>query len=151
MKGAVADKSITLLIDSKLENVFLVGIAIKAICEFILFDKNDANNVELGITEAVNNVIKHAYNSEPDHKIEVTISVFSNKMVFQISDIGKGMNLNQCNSNHACFDFEPNKIETLPVGGMGLHIINSVMDKASYKTVDGKNVLTLVKLLRKLR
>lgn len=149
MKGTTADKSITLSIDSRLENVFMIGIAVKTICDFILSDKNDSNNIELSVTEAVTNVIKHAYNSEPGHNVELTISVFNDKMVFQISDIGKSMKLNQCNSNHMCLDFEPSRMETLPVGGMGLHIINSLMDEVSYQTVESKNILTLVKLLKK--
>ncbi len=149
MKGETADKSITLSIDSRLENVFLIGISVKTICDFFLSDKNDSNKIELSVTEALNNVIKHAYNSEPDHNIEVTISVYNDKIVFQIIDIGKSMKPAQRNFSHAHLDFEPDRIETLPVGGMGLYIINSLMDEVSYETIEGKNILTLVKLLKK--
>jgi serine/threonine-protein kinase RsbW len=101
------------------------------------------------VAEALNNVIKHAYDSEPGHNIEVTIFVYNDKMIFQIIDIGKSMKPAQCNFSHARLDFEPDKIETLPVGGMGLYIINSLMDEVSYETAEGKNILTMVKLLKK--
>jgi serine/threonine-protein kinase RsbW len=142
-------KSITLSINSELENISLIGIAVRAVCDFILFNKNDSYNIELSVVEAVNNAIKHAYNSESGHNVEVNISIFSNKAVFQISDIGKGMSSNQCHLNYSCPDFEPDKIETLPEGGVGLHIINSIMDEVLYETVKGKNTITLVKYFKK--
>ncbi|MCX5811345.1 MAG: ATP-binding protein [Proteobacteria bacterium] len=149
IKEILPDKSIALSIESRFENVSLVGITVKAICDFIFINKNEPYNMELSVTEAVTNAIKHAYNSEQGQNVEINIFVYSDKMVFKISDIGKGMNPTQCNSNHVCLDFEPDKIETLPVGGMGLHIINSLMDEVLYETIEGKNTITLVKFIKK--
>jgi serine/threonine-protein kinase RsbW len=122
---------------------------VKAICDFMMLDKNDSQNIELSVVEAVNNVIKHAYNSESGHHLDVDIFVSDDKIVFKISDTGKGMDFKNCRHKNMSFNIEPNKIETLPVGGMGLHIIHSLMDEVLYETVEDKNTITLVKFFKK--
>ncbi len=36
-------------------------------------------------------------------------------------------------------------LEDRPVGGLGLHLIRTLMDKVDYRREDGRNILTLVK------
>ena len=35
-------------------------------------------------------------------------------------------------------------LEDRPVGGLGIHLVPSIMDSISYKRLDGKNVLTMI-------
>jgi serine/threonine-protein kinase RsbW len=43
------------------------------------------------------------------------------------------------------FDFDPDDLEGVPVGGMGLSLITAVMDDVAYRSDEGQNVLTLRK------
>ena len=36
-------------------------------------------------------------------------------------------------------------LEDRPIGGLGLHLIRTLMDKVDYRREDGRNILTLVK------
>jgi sigma-B regulation protein RsbU (phosphoserine phosphatase) len=40
-------------------------------------------------------------------------------------------------------------IEERPIGGLGIHLIRRYMDSINYERVDGKNILTLRKFLKK--
>lgn len=136
--------SITFITESRLENVSLVGVAVKAICESIKFSENLAQDIELSVVEGVTNVIKHAYKLQRGNIVEIAFLVFDDKITIKISDTGKGMDPHRC---EICNEiaFEPADSSTLPVGGMGLHIMHSIMDEMHYETVSGRNTMTLVK------
>ena len=38
-------------------------------------------------------------------------------------------------------------LEERPIGGLGIHLVRSIMDSINYERVEGKNVLTLRKKL----
>ena len=41
------------------------------------------------------------------------------------------------------FEFDPTDVANLPEGGMGLHLIHSVMDEVRYHSEGGRNALTM--------
>jgi serine/threonine-protein kinase RsbW len=134
-------KKITFLIDSKLDNVSLVGVAIRGICDYLSLSEIDIYYLELCVVEAVNNAIKHAYNSAPGHTVEINIIYSNNEVTFEISDTGKKMAVHR----PRCFDFDVEDLLVIPEHGMGLYIIDSVMDEVTYRSDGGKNTLTMRK------
>ena len=136
-------KTITFLIDSKLENVSLAGVAVRGICNYLSLSEIDTYHLELCVVEAVNNVIEHAYGSERGHVVEVGITYSSNEITFRISDTGKEMSLYR----PPILDFDPEDLNMVPDHGMGLYIINSVIDEVTYRSDGDKNTLTMRKHL----
>lgn len=101
------------------------------------------NAVELCLTEALNNVIKHAYRGEQNHSINVNVCVDDSLMEIQVIDEGiprESLVIKE-------LDFDPGDIDNLPEGGMGLFIIKQLMDELDYYTLNGKNYFTLRKYL----
>jgi anti-sigma regulatory factor (Ser/Thr protein kinase) len=98
------------------------------------------------VVESVNNVIKHAYDNKPGHQIEVTFTLYPNRLTFEICDAGKKMDSRYLpQKGSPSFEFDPNDLNNLPEGGMGLSIINEIMDQVVYTTSDGINKLMLTK------
>jgi serine/threonine-protein kinase RsbW len=128
-------------IDSHLENVCLVGLAVNGICAHLGLDEVEAYQVEVCVVEAVNNVIIHAYNREPGHSVEVMISLAPGQIEFLISDFGRTMEKMETKQ----MDFDPEDYEALPEGGMGLYLIDKVMDEVSYQCRDGVNFFRMMK------
>ena len=67
-----------------------------------------------------------------------------NELIFKIIDSGKEFDPTQ----------QPDADVTLPleerqIGGLGIFLIRRVMEKVEYSREDGKNILTLVKKLKK--
>jgi len=94
--------------------------------------------------EGVTNVIKHAYNLEHGNIVETEVFISDDSITIKISDTGKGMNPKRCETCYE-IDFEPSDNSSLPVCGMGLSIMHSIMDEMHYETKSGKNTMTLVK------
>lgn len=101
------------------------------------------NAVEICLTEALNNVIKHSYGGDNSKMIDINIKKNSKFLEIEIVDTG----LPRKNLIIPDLDFDPDDIENLPEGGMGLFIIKQLMDELSYSSKEGKNYFILKKWL----
>jgi len=143
---ATRTRSIKLAIDSCLEDVFLLGLATRAICSYAPLNQLTTYQIETCVVEATNNCIKHAYQNLPGNSVEVVISLFIDRITFEVCDYGKAMETEDFEKQKRKeLDYDPNVLEELPDGGMGLYIIRSVMDQVEYSSAGGKNVLTMTK------
>lgn len=130
-------------IDASLENVAQVGHAVNSFCQQHGLQQSDGDIVELCAVEAINNAIKHAYLEHPKGQVEITISLVNDQIELSVSDRGESMKT--VLAPH--LDFDPENIEALPEGGMGLLIIHGLMDHVTYVARDGRNTLTMYKRL----
>ena len=101
------------------------------------------NAVEICLTEALNNVIKHSYGGDTSKPIDINIRKDSKLLELEIVDVGAPRK----NLIIKDLDFDPADIENLPEGGMGLFIIKQLMDELDYSSKEGKNYFILKKWL----
>jgi len=133
--------TIRLVINSCLNDIFLMGLAARSFCDFTPLPQSTSYQIELCIIEAVTNAVKHAYRGESNHEVEMIVTLDSGQITFQICDSGIAMKPLET----AVMDFDPDDCQTIPESGMGLFIIQSVMDDVCYTTVNNKNILTMCK------
>lgn len=101
------------------------------------FDEDLAHRILLAVTEAVTNVIRHAYGGATGERIDVELSAVPDRFELRIVDYGRFV--------------DPQTIESRPLGevrpgGLGVHLIKCTMDEVSYtKNAHGGTTLTLVK------
>jgi serine/threonine-protein kinase RsbW len=101
------------------------------------------NAVDICLTEALNNVIKHSYCGNSSQPIEINVKKDLKYLEIEIVDIG----LPRKNLVIKDLDFDPNDIDNLPESGMGLFIIKQLMDELDYGSKEGKNYFILKKWL----
>ena len=102
-----------------------------------------AGDVELALVEAVTNVVRHGYGPEGG-PIRIEGSHVPDGLVLRIFDWGRpipGEALAGAGARR--FDFDPDDLEALPAGGMGLSLIAMLMDEVSYRCDAGQNMLRL--------
>jgi serine/threonine-protein kinase RsbW len=136
---------IRLVIESRFENIFLIGGAVRGIAATLAFDETICYHLELCVVEAVNNTLKHAYDCEPGHSVEVEILIHQDRIIFKIRDTGKSMHAGKVEP----LQFEPGNVESVPERGMGRFIMDALMDEVSYETVNGRNILSMTKFLKR--
>ncbi|MBK8943985.1 MAG: ATP-binding protein [Ignavibacteriae bacterium] len=132
------------IINSEYKNVNSVCFITKTFCEDHLISDNSIREIELSIAEALNNIIKHAYKGEENNTIEISMEVKNKIFKIILTDYG----IERSNLNKPTLDFDPNDIESLPEGGMGLFIIEQLMDETNYLREGNKNIFTMVKNLK---
>lgn len=130
-------------ITSSYDNVETLIFSVK---EFLAKEKIESHilsGVDICLTEALNNVIKHAYKGEQNKPIEVIVTKDSNLLEMQIIDSG----ISRDSFVIKDLDYDPNDIDNLPESGMGLYLIKQLMDDLDYYSINGKNYFTLRKYL----
>lgn len=139
----MTERHATVCISANLANVCLVGVAVRGICTHAAFTEIQAHEVQTCVVEAVNNVIIHAYKGGSEKPVEVKLGLLSDRLVIEVCDYGKGMD--KLPEGNLAFD--PEDLESLPEGGMGIFLIRNIMDAVSYKRMGGINVLTMERKL----
>jgi anti-sigma regulatory factor (Ser/Thr protein kinase) len=103
---------------------------------------DDVMAINLVLDEVVTNVIEHGYADSGGHKIHVSLALDGAALTIRVEDEGRA--------------FDPTRapppdldrpLEERQVGGLGIHIVRSVMDAVDYERRDGKNVLTMRKTI----
>ncbi len=139
----VGSEKIKLVIDSNLDHVGLIGMTVNAVCSSLELSDPIPHDMELCVVEAVNNCIVHAYDNKAGEEIEVILDLASERLTFRIRDKGRTMEpVLRCINRP---EFDPLDLSTLPENGMGLYIIQKIMDDVAYERSGGINILTMSK------
>ncbi len=139
-------RKIKLIIESDLDDIPLVGIAVNGFCSYADFSETNASNVELCVVEAVTNSIKHAYGKECGREVMITITFSESEAVFEICDKGKSMNPERLKkADLAASQHENRNIEAISESGRGLGIMKEIMDGVDYRSENGCNCMILKK------
>jgi len=100
------------------------------------------NQVAISIEEIFVNIAHYAYNPEVGAaRISITISDNTLKLIFE--DSGKPYNpLERADPDITA------SVEDRTIGGLGIFMVKKIMDTVQYRYEDGKNRLTMTKLIK---
>jgi len=139
-------RKVKLIIESDLDDVPLVGIAVNRFCSYADFSETDAFNIELCVIEAVTNSIKHAYGEKSGQEVMITFTLSESEAVFEICDKGKPMNPEKLKkADLTASHHKKQSIDTISESGRGLGIMKEIMDGVDYRSENGYNCLILKK------
>ena len=95
-----------------------------------------ASGMQLVVSESFTNVARHAYSDAGAGKLRIELRAWPDRLEFRIIDEGVPFDPEQVP--------EPD-VESLQIGGYGLHIIKSMVDEYSYSSENQQNTLLLIK------
>ena len=98
------------------------------------------NAVSLSVDELLTNVISYGYKDDSMHTI--VIELYSENDYFCIKIIDDGVAFNPLAKKEVDTD---TTIEEKEIGGLGIHLVKSMIDLLEYERLDNKNVLILKK------
>jgi serine/threonine-protein kinase RsbW len=135
----------TIHIESRTERLSAVREFVSGAARSFGFSDEEVGKIALAVDEACTNIIKHAYKFDPNKDIAVTVKAGNGSFEVRISDKG------------VMFDPEairpPDMREYLSHyrrGGLGIHLMRSLMDVVEYNNAPGKNnEVRLVKYLHR--
>jgi len=135
---------ITVAVDSRLECVPLAATLLRTFCVGLGASPMEASQIELCVSEAMNNAIIHAYGGVNGHAVEVMAFRNSTKFLIEIRDHGIRMNpeiLKQ--DRRPLLDLDPERLDAASESGRGIAIMQSVMDTVRYNSSHGTNRLIM--------
>ena len=135
---------IELRLDSRLENLDLVGGAVGGIAAALGFAESARYHLELCAVEAVTNSIRHAYHEVPGQPVRVRIVASAERFELQIADRGTPIPEAR-RATPDRLDVDVADPQSLLEGGRGLFLMHATMDEVSFRLEDGWNLVVLVK------
>ncbi|WP_018127395.1 ATP-binding protein [Balneola vulgaris] len=106
-----------------------------------LSDK-EIGNIRLAVDEAYTNIIKHAYKNLPSKPVSIELGSTGDQLWISIKDEGESFDPSTYN--------EPDlkeRIKNKQRGGMGVYLIQKLMDNVQYKRSGRMNEIRMVKYL----
>lgn len=97
-----------------------------------------AYHINLVLTEALANAIRHANDFDPDKEVRVTISASDHNLIIKVFDQGQGFDIER---------LAKLKVQESDEGGRGIQIILKLMDQVRYIQEGDCNVLEMTKHL----
>ncbi|MFH1914015.1 MAG: ATP-binding protein [Pseudomonadota bacterium] len=126
---------------SRAQAVRWACLAIRGLLHGVDLDEEEKYHVELAVSEAATNSLRHAYGGDPDQEIGLQVSIDPERLIVEVSDTGRS--LDPCLLKCACLPPEADGREDS--GGRGLYLIREAMDDVRVEHVNGRNVLRMTK------
>lgn len=98
--------------------------------------------LKLVFDDVIHNIIAYAYDDGERHTIEVTVEVGADRVSVRISDDGHPFNPASQTPPDVALTLEDRE-----VGGLGIHLMGSLMDEVTYTRQADRNMIELVKYL----
>lgn len=100
-------------------------------------DERTVAGLELAVTEALSNVIRHAYHGSPDQQIELEVETFPRYVAVRVYHQGESFRPGR---------IRPPDVEGLQESGFGLFLIHQTVDEVRYsRDAQGRNCIAMVK------
>ena len=128
------------------EMLCVVRNALGQLAAMLGFSETDCNAVVLAVDEALTNIIRHAYLGDAEQPIEASFHRI------HATDDGESGDALEIVLEDRGVTVNPEKmcgraLEDVKPGGLGLHFIRECMDTVEFSRSNGRNQLTLRKLL----
>ena len=137
------DGSITIRICAELADIERLNRLVRSFGELHEVPGRALYALNLAIDELVTNIILYGFDDATGQEIVVELNVAPGELRACVTDGGR--------------HFDPltapppqlgNSLEDRALGGLGIHLVRSLMDKVQYSREGGKNVLTVHKRIR---
>lgn len=111
-------------------------------------DAAERDAVELALAEALTNIVEHGYGGDAVDEIRVRLAERAGALEVEVWDRGRPIppgKLEQ--ADDTTFQYDPEDLDGLPEGGLGLALIKAAFNEVRYRRKAGVNRLQLVKRL----
>jgi len=125
---------------SQTEFLGLVRDLTKRVAELAGFDDATAARIALAVDEATTNSIEHAYRGAPDQHVELRFEDRGRELAIDVADFGAMVDPRAMPR----VDLERYAHERR-TGGLGVHLMERIMDSVTYRRHARRNVCSLVK------
>ena len=103
---------------------------------------SDVFALTLALDELLTNTISYGYDDTEEHGITVTLRVDDGRALVRIDDDAREFDPLRAEKPDIAAPLEERRI-----GGLGIHLVTTMMDRVEYAREDGHNIIRLEKVL----
>lgn len=131
---------LSLTIANDLAEIARLGGFVDDFCARNGIDEASAHAFNLALDELLANIISYGYDDAGPHAIEVGLVADGDRMTAVIRDDARPFDPTAAGEPDIDAD-----LDDRPVGGLGIHIVRTMMDAIVYERIGGHNQLTLTR------
>lgn len=128
---------IEIKIPAKPQYVSVIRLTISGLAARIGFSYDAIEDLKIAVSEAVTNVVQHAYYDSGD--VVIGCALFEQKIEIMVSDNGLGFDFDEVKSKIGPYS-ENENIKMLREGGLGLYLMETLMDEVRVNNEGGVTV-----------
>ncbi|WP_078543046.1 anti-sigma B factor RsbW [Litchfieldia alkalitelluris] len=119
---------IEMKVPAKPEYVGVVRLTLSGVASRMGFSYESIEDIKVATGEACTNAVQHAYRKNEGGEITIGYGIYKNRLEVMIADNGMSFDFEKMKEEIGPHTIE-DSVEKLPEGGLGLYIIDSLMDK----------------------
>jgi serine/threonine-protein kinase RsbW len=131
-----ANDFVELKVPAKAEYVGVVRLLISGVASRLGFSIDDIEDMKLAVAEACTNAILHAYQDKDEGQIIIGCATFEDRLEIMVIDHGQSFDIEHL--QHRLKPIDRNtSIDQLKEGGLGLFLIETLMDEVQISNESG--------------
>jgi anti-sigma regulatory factor (Ser/Thr protein kinase) len=143
-----ASFSITLSIDSRLDQIRLLRAALSGVLGHLQVAEADIYDLELAVTEVINNSLEHGYHGATDQRVEIRLEVCGSEVQIEAIDHAPPFPEEELYRLEEDAPSLEDATEEWPMRGHGLQIVRQIVDSIDLHSDADGNCFTLRKHVR---
>lgn len=133
-------------VPAKAEYVGVVRLTVSGIANRIGYSYDEIEDIKLAVAEACTNVVNHAYEGDSGYMV-IGCRVFQDRIEIMVADSGQSFSFDKVQGEVGPFRYNQ-PVEELKEGGLGLFLIETLMDKVEINNEAGV-IIIMTKFLQK--
>ncbi|MCJ8008514.1 anti-sigma B factor RsbW [Lederbergia wuyishanensis] len=121
------------------EYVGVIRLTLSGIASRMGFTYDLIDDLKIAVSEAITNAVQHAYKKDEGGEIVVGFGLYQDRLEVMVADSGKSFDLNKARDEIGPYH-ENSQVEFLREGGLGLYLIESLMDEVKILQNEGVTV-----------
>ena len=139
-------KNISFKLKNDISELDELGRKLTAFGNGIGLSKKCIFQINLALDELFTNIVSYGFPDNGPQWISIALSHDNSKICVRLEDTG--IPFDPATAETSALETE---IEACKVGGLGLHLVNKIMDEISYRRCGKKNIITMIKHIHKSR
>lgn len=136
---------IEMKIPAKPDYIGVVRLTLSGIANRMGYTYEEIEDVKIAVSEACTNAVQHAYSQDEDGDVIVGFGIYEDKLELMVADSGKSFNFKKTKDELGPYT-ESSTVDQLTEGGLGLYLIETLMDEVRVLNDSGVTVF-MVKYL----
>ncbi|MDQ0216596.1 serine/threonine-protein kinase RsbW [Oikeobacillus pervagus] len=129
---------IEMKLPAKPEYVGVLRLTLSGIASRMGFSYDAIEDLKIAASEAVTNAVQHAYSNKETGEVEIGFGLYRDRLEVMVTDHGQSFNFQETQSGVG--PYKEDSLEFLREGGLGLYLIETLMDEVEIHHEEGVTV-----------
>lgn len=126
-------------VPAKPQFVSVIRLTVSGLANRLGFDYDEIEDLKIAASEAITNVVHHAYKADDEGEIVIGCALYKEKIEIMVADYGNSFNFDEIKSKIGPY-YHEDSIAGLREGGLGLYLMETLMDEVMINNDGGVTV-----------